>query len=149
VTRYAGLAPASPRATAAARGASRKRDTRPEIALRRAVFARGLRYRCAADDLPGRPDIVFRRAGVVVFSDGDFWHGRDLATRLVKLEGGHNAPYWVAKIQGNVARDRRTDAALAESGWTVIRFWERDIHRDVDHIADQIAAVVRTRLGQA
>ena len=146
--RYTGLAPASPRASAAARGASKKRDTRPELALRRAVFARGLRYRCVADDLPGRPDIVFRRAQVIVFCDGDFWHGRDLATRLMKLERGHNAPYWVAKIKGNVARDRRTDADLVARGWTVLRFWEGDISDDAESIADEISAVVRERLVQ-
>ena len=144
MARYAGLAPASARATAAARGSSRKRDTRPELALRRAVFARGLRYRCVAADLPGRPDLVFRRARVVVFCDGDFWHGRDLAARVAKLERGHNAPYWIAKIEGNVARDRRTDAHLAAAGWTVLRFWERDIRQDADGIADAIAAAVRT-----
>lgn len=146
--RYVGLTAASEHASAAARGASRKRDTTPELALRRAVFSRGLRYRCSAGDLPGRPDLVFRRARVVVFCDGDFWHGRDLSTRLKKLERGHNAPYWIAKIKGNVARDRRVDADLAALGWTVLRFWERDIHRDPNRIAEDIIAVVRVRLEQ-
>ncbi|MDQ3300587.1 MAG: very short patch repair endonuclease, partial [Myxococcota bacterium] len=91
--RFAGLRPSSTRATSAARGASRKRDTLPEIVLRRALFARGLRYRVAPDGLPGKPDVVFGRARVVVFCDGDFWHGRDLAARIAKLERGHNAPY--------------------------------------------------------
>jgi DNA mismatch endonuclease (patch repair protein) len=148
MARYSGLAPASARATAAARGSSRKRDTRPELALRRAVFARGLRYRCVAADLPGRPDLVFRRARVVVFCDGDFWHGRDLAARVAKLERGNNAPYWIAKIEGNVARDRRINADLAALGWTVLRFWEQDIYRDADRVADEIIAVVRAGLAQ-
>lgn len=145
MARYAGLTSASPRATAAARGSSRKRDTRPELALRRAVFARGLRYRCVMDDLPGRPDLVFRRVRVVVFCDGDFWHGRDLATRLEKLAHGHNAPYWVAKIEGNVARDRRTNAELEAAGWKVLRYWERDIRENAERIADEITAIVRNR----
>lgn len=144
--RFAGLRPSSTRATAAARGASRKRDTRPEIVLRRALFARGLRYRVARDGLPGKPDVVFGRARLVVFCDGDFWHGRDLAARIAKLERGHNAPYWVAKISGNVARDRRTDAALAADGWAVMRFWETDIKVDADGIADQIQRLVEHRL---
>lgn len=146
MARYIGLAPASSRAIAAARGASRKRDTHPELTLRRAVFQRGLRYRCAADDLPGRPDLVFRRARVVVFADGDFWHGRDLAKRLAKLERGHNATYWLAKIEGNAARDRRIDAALAALGWIVLRFWETDIKRDLHRIVDEIVAAVHTGL---
>jgi DNA mismatch endonuclease, patch repair protein len=143
MARYAGLAPASSRATAAARGASRKRDTRPELMLRRALFQHGLRYRCATSDLPGRPDLVFRRARVVVFADGDFWHGRDLTSRLAKLASGHNAAYWLAKIEGNAARDRRINAKLAALGWTVLRFWESEIKRDVHRIVREIAAVVR------
>ena len=148
MARYVGLVSASSRATAAARGSSRKRDTRPELMLRRALFQRGLRYRCAAEDLPGRPDLVFRRARVVVFADGDFWHGRDLTGRLVKLKQGHNATYWLAKIEGNAFRDRRINAELAALGWTVLRFWEAEIKRDLYRIVDEIAAAVHTGLAQ-
>ena len=143
---YLGLAPASTHASASARGASRKRDTRPELLLRSAVFARGLRYRCSATDVPGRPDLVFRRARVVVFCDGDFWHGRDLSSRLDKLRRGHNAQYWMAKIEHNVARDESINQVLAASGWRVLRFWESDIQRDVHRIADAIVAAVANPL---
>jgi DNA mismatch endonuclease, patch repair protein len=141
-SRFAGLRAASPRASAAARGASRKRDTAPELILRRLLWARGLRYRIDAVDLPGRPDIVFRSARLAVFCDGDFWHGRDLANRVRKLSGGHNAPYWVAKIVGNVARDRRTDRALASAAWRVLRFWESDIVRAPEQVVDMIVAAI-------
>jgi DNA mismatch endonuclease (patch repair protein) len=77
-----------------------------------------------------------------VFCDGDFWHGRDLAVRLAKLAKGHNAPYWVAKIQTNVARDRRHDAALAANGWTVLRYWESDVIRNASAIASEVFATV-------
>ena len=140
---YAQLRPARPSASAAARGASKKRDTRCEIALRRAIWALGLRYRIAVPDLPGRPDIVFRSQRVVVFCDGDFWHGRNLEQRIKKLANGHNAPYWVGKIQTNVARDRRTDQLLQEAGWTVIRLWETDILHDSASVAAQVARIVR------
>ena len=86
---------------------------------------------------------MFVRARVVVFCDGDFWHGRDLDARVGRLARGHNAPYWIAKIEANVRRDRHTDRALTESGWTVLRFWERDILRRVDEIADGVATAVR------
>lgn len=79
---FAGLSPASPKATAAARAASRKTDTRCEVLLRSALHARGLRFRVNVAALPGRPDIVFVRPRLVVFCDGDFWHGRDLDARL-------------------------------------------------------------------
>jgi DNA mismatch endonuclease (patch repair protein) len=137
--RYSGLKPASSRASAAARGASRKSGTRCELLLRKALWKRGLRYRVDDASLPGRPDIVFSRARIVVFCDGDFWHGRNLAQRLEKLAGGHNAPYWVAKIQANVDRDRRNNSALEASGWRVLRFWETDIKDDVEVVADRIS----------
>lgn len=82
-----------------------------------------------------------------MFIDGDFWHGRDLTLRLAKLKCGHNAPYWVAKIEGNVACDRRTNEQLAAAGWTVLRFWERDIRASVDAVADSLLAAVRAALG--
>jgi DNA mismatch endonuclease, patch repair protein len=142
---YVGLRPASRRASSAARGASKKRDTRCEVLLRRAVFRLGLRYALSASDLPGKPDLVFRRARVAVFCDGDFWHGKDLETRLARLANGHNAPYWVAKIQTNVARDHKQTAALEAAGWIVLRFWESEIRRAPETIATAIETTVRLR----
>ncbi|MCC7071750.1 MAG: very short patch repair endonuclease [Deltaproteobacteria bacterium] len=124
---YVGLTPASAGRSRAARGASRKRDTKPEVALRRALHARGLRYRVDVRGLPGRPDNVFPGAKVACFVDGDYWHGRNLDERLARLATGHNAAYWVAKIRTNVDRDRRHDDALAAAGWLVVRLWETDV----------------------
>jgi DNA mismatch endonuclease (patch repair protein) len=97
--------------------------------------------------LPGCPDIVFGKAKVVIFCDGDFWHGRNLDERVTKLRRGHNAPYWIAKIRANVERDRRHQNALEESGWRVLRFWEGDILKDPRAIATRVAVVVRERAG--
>ena len=80
-----------------------------------------------------------------MFCDGDFWHGRNLAERIAKLRRGHNAPYWVAKINGNVERDAQRTAELVARGWTVLRFWETDILRDCFAIADKIEQVLVTR----
>lgn len=113
--------------------------------LRRAVFARGLRYRVDVKGLPGRPDLVFSRAKVVVFCDGDFWHGKNLADRISKLEDGHNAPYWVAKITRNVERDAEQKASLEADGWVVLRFWESDILKNVEPAVDEIVAAVKAR----
>lgn len=143
--RFDHLHPRSERTSRAARGASRKRDTACELTLRRAVWSLGLRYRIDAKDLPGRPDIVFRGTRVAVFCDGDFWHGRDLEARLRKLRAGYNAPYWVAKIQGNVARDRRRDDQLRATDWIVLRYWETNIARAASRIAGEIAGIVRAR----
>ena len=143
---YVGLSPASVQATVAARGASKKSATRCEVLLRRSISRLGVRYRLTAENLPGRPDLVFRTARVVVFCDGDFWHGRSLETRIAKLETGHNAPYWVSKIAANVARDRRQETELAAAGWQVLRYWETDIKRDHERIAQDIANAVAARL---
>src|SRR5262249_11081423 len=111
-----------------------------------ALWQRGLRYRVDAKDLPGRPDVTFARARVVVFCDGDFWHGRNLEERIRKLSAGHNAPYWIAKIQANVARDRRHEDQLRAAGWIVLRYWETDVKREAALIADAIASTVKQRL---
>ena len=113
--------------------------------MRKALTTLGLRYRIDATGLDGRPDIVFRSARVVVFCDGDYWHGRDLKKRLAKLATGHNAAYWVTKIRSNVERDRRVTALLENDGWMVLRYWETEIHQDAERIASEIAARVRKR----
>lgn len=147
---FAGLGPASKSASAAARGASRKMDTRCELALRRELWGRGLRYRLHVAGLPGRPDIVFPRERVVVFCDGDFWHGRDLEHRLAKLGRGHNSTYWVAKVQRNVARDRENQHALEVAGWTVVRVWETDVLRTPREVADRVTeTLANVRAGRA
>lgn len=145
---FAGLRPASKKASAAARGASRKTDTRCEILLRRELWRRGLRYRLHVPGLPGRPDIVFHRDRVVVFCDGDFWHGRELECRIAKLRRGHNSTYWVEKVRRNVARDRENDRALRAERWTVVRVWETDVLRAPGQAAELVAvtlASVRAR----
>lgn len=139
---FKALKPASVGASAAARGSSRKRDTKCELVLRRALHRAGLRYRIARADLPGHPDVVFSKAHIAIFCDGDFWHGRRIEERLKKLSAGHNAHYWTEKIQRNLERDRRHDAELRSAGWTVLRFWESDILRDSEAIAKTVKRMV-------
>jgi DNA mismatch endonuclease (patch repair protein) len=117
---------------------NRSRDTKAELLLRKELWRRGFRYRLHASDLPGKPDIVFRRARVVVFCDGDFWHGRHWRSRREKLARGANAVYWTAKIATNVARDRRNTRLLRAAGWTVVRLWETDILRNVGRAATRV-----------
>ena len=143
---YRGLRPASDRASITARASSRKGNTRCELLLRLELWRSGLRYRLHEQNLPGRPDIVFRKARVVVFCDGDFWHGRNLEQRLTKLSHGHNAAYWVSKIQKNVERDLRQTQALTDDGWLVLRFWETDILGNLSAIVKNILGAVHSRL---
>ncbi len=141
---YAGLSPASAVSSRAKR-ANRKVDTRHECLLRKELWRRGLRYRKHVDDLPGKPDIVFPRARLVVFCDGDFWHGRDWAALRAKLAQGTNSAYWLAKIGTNRERDRLNTHRLETLGWQVLRVWETDVRSDVLAAADRIASTLQHR----
>lgn len=116
----------------------RSRDTAPELALRRELHGRGLRYRIQRSILDRRRkhDIVFPRARVVVEVMGCFWH----RCPLHGTEPRANAEWWSAKLTANVERDGRTDAELAALGWRVLRVWE---HEDPVEAADRVQAVLR------
>jgi DNA mismatch endonuclease, patch repair protein len=107
--------------------AIRSTDTAPERRLRSALHGRGVRYRLGqvvtTQGRKVRPDIVFKQARLAVFVDGCFWHGCPEHCR----RPGSNTQYWTAKIDRNSERDQVIDAALANAGWTVMRFWE---HQD-------------------
>lgn len=114
--------------------ATARRDTAPELALRRELHRRGLRYRVEVrlPELPRRRmDIVFTRARLVVLVDGCFWHGCPVHATTARA----NAPYWSAKLAANRARDRDTDERLAAAGWTVLRVWE---HEDPVEVAARV-----------
>lgn len=114
-------------------GRVRQRDTAPELALRSALHRRGLRFRKNVRGLPGSPDIVFARAKLAVFVDGDFWHGRDFDGWKDKLQ-----PFWRAKIERNIERDARNVADLEALGWRVLRVWEKDVKRRLDEVVDAV-----------
>lgn len=115
------------------------KDTGPEVRVRSALHRMGLRFRKHTPDLPGKPDIVFPRARVVVFIDGDFWHGYKFSTWKDSV-----SPFWREKISRNRERDAGNDSRLRESGWTVIRLWQHEVQEDFDRcIATVQEAVVR------
>jgi DNA mismatch endonuclease (patch repair protein) len=145
---YKGLKPASEVASKAKRSNTRT-DTKPELMLRKKLWQNGLRFRKNVKSLPGKPDIVFIKARVVVFCDGDFWHGRNWESRKTKLEGGTNSEYWVAKIAMNIERDKRNTALLEALDWLVLRVWEGDIKKSLETVAGNIETVVRGRLAVA
>lgn len=123
--------PASRRASTAAKGASIKADTKPELRLRQELWRKGLRYRKNVSALPGIPDLIFQKAHVAIFCDGDFWHGKGWKSRKARLTRGANAEYWISKIERNIERDRKTTKTLKKRGWIVLRFWESEIQRDI------------------
>lgn len=99
----------------------RGRDTKPEIALRKALFARGFRYRVNVRGIPGRPDLVFASRRAIVFVHGCFWHGHNCP--LFRLPDTRRA-FWSEKIAGNQERDARITNALVGNGWRVCTVWE-------------------------
>jgi DNA mismatch endonuclease (patch repair protein) len=115
------------------------------LLLRRALWAAGVRYRTYVSGLPGSPDLVFKKVRLVVFCDGDFWHGRDWPALRAKLLRRHNADYWVAKIRRNRERDREQADRLTQDGWPVLRFWSSDILADPAAAAARIKDVITSR----
>lgn len=118
----------------------RLRNTGPELALRRALWAAGFHYRLKTKQaLPGRPDIVFVGAKVAVFVDGCFWHGCP--------EHGHQPKsrleYWGPKIERNRRRDAEANAALSAMGWRVLRFWEHQIRADLPYCIAKVTRAVK------
>lgn len=139
--RFTGLRARSDLTSRVARSIA-SRNSRAELALRRELWALGLRYRVHWGLLAGRPDIAFPAARLVVFVDGDFWHGRNWQVRRCRLMRGSNSSYWVAKIESNMRRDRDQTEALARDGWRVLRFWEREVLNSTLGIARMIAVAV-------
>lgn len=101
------------------------RDTKPEVALRKKLFALGFRYRLNVKDLPGKPDLVFPKHKTVIFVHGCFWHGHDC--KRGARQPKQNAGYWKDKIARNKARDKKNAAELETLGWRVITVWECEI----------------------
>ena len=143
VPRYSQFLPASPLASEIKKK-NRSRDTKAEMLLRRALWKQGLRYRLHDATLPGKPDIIFAKARVVIFCDGDFWHGRNWRSRKAKLARGANARYWLAKIESNIRRDRKSNRELQRLGWIVLRFWETDILQDLQTVVDSAVKALRS-----
>lgn len=142
------LGPRDPVVTSRMMARVRNKNSKAELALRRALHAAGVRYRLHAPDVTGRPDLVFRRRRLAVFVDGDLWHGNPEEVRrrgrasLAELFPTRTE-WWVAKIERTMARDREVTEALQTSGWTVIRLWEYDVLRDPEGCAARIRQALR------
>ncbi|MGH8887617.1 MAG: very short patch repair endonuclease [Egibacteraceae bacterium] len=121
----------------------RRRDTLPEMALRRALHARGFRYLIDRQILPEvrrKADIVFSRARVAVFVDGCFWHVCPQHATWPRA----NAEWWRAKLEENARRDRDTDERLGSAGWTVVRVWEHEpTEAAAKRVAEAVGATIR------
>lgn len=131
--------------------AVKSKGTKPEMTLRKALWAKGMRYRVNYKKLPGKPDVVFTRAKVAVFCDGDFWHGHNWALRgLSSLEEELESysDFWKEKILRNIQRDDFVNKKLGSDGWYVLRFWESDIISDTERCVEKIIECYNKRLNK-
>lgn len=110
----------------------KSKDTKIEVKLRKALWERGFRYRKNYKELPGKPDIVFTQYKIAVFCDSEFFHGKDWEVLKPRLEKTQNSEYWLKKISRNMERDDEVNKRLLFEGWTVIRFWGKDILKDTE-----------------
>jgi DNA mismatch endonuclease (patch repair protein) len=118
----------------------RSTDTSIELALRRALWKDGLRFRKNYRAVAGAPDVAFTRSKVAVFCDSSFWHGRDWGRRKRRIFS--NRSYWWSKIGGNIARDKRVNATLTRDGWVVVRFWDIEIEQNLEQCVEQVKAAL-------
>jgi DNA mismatch endonuclease (patch repair protein) len=120
----------------------KSKDTAIELMLRKELWRRGLRYRKNVKNIFGKPDIAFLGKKLAIFTDSEFWHGKQL------LEGKYipktNTDFWVNKITRNIERDIEVNEQLKYKGWTVLRFWEIDIRKDVSMCANIVEKTLKS-----
>lgn len=108
----------------------RSKDTSIEIKLRKALWHRGFRYQKNCKGIMGKPDICFKGKKIAIFCDSEFWHGKYLTEG--KYIPKTHAEYWIPKITRNIERDKEVNIALKEQGWIVLRFWQKEIEKDIE-----------------
>jgi len=114
------------------------KDSLIEILLRKELWKRGLRYRKNDKTIYGKPDIVFLRKKIAVFCDSEFWHGYKWEEKKHEIKSRRD--FWIPKIERTIERDKEVNKFLQKEGWKVIRFWGKDILKNVQKCADKIEA---------
>ena len=118
------------------------KDTSIEVKLGKELWSRGYSYRKNYNELPGKPDIAITKYRIAIFCDSEFFHGKDWEVLKPRLQKGDNAEYWIPKIQRNRERDDEINKKLLFLGWTVIRFWGRDIMKKTDECVKVIEETI-------
>ncbi len=121
----------------------RNKDSAIELMLRRELWNRNMRYRKNVKQVFGNPDIAFIGKRIAVFVDSEFWHGFEWETKKVEIRS--NQGFWIPKIERNIQRDIEVTAKLESNGWTVLRFWGKDIKRNVAICVDAIEKIYREK----
>ena len=121
--------------------AVKNKDSKIEKILRKELWARGYRYRKNYSKAAGKPDIAFVGKKIAVFADSEFWHGKDWGKKKHEIQT--NKDFWFDKIEGNIKRDKIVNKKLKECGWTVLRFWGKEISSDPKKCANLIEKALR------
>lgn len=117
-------------------GKIRGKNTKPELAFRKALWQSGYRYRIDYKKLIGKPDIALKKYRTVIFIDGEYWHGYNWEERKEKIKT--NRDFWIPKIERNMQRDEEVNKALKEKGYKVFRFWETEIKKNLDECLEEV-----------
>ena len=120
----------------------RSKNTSIEVILRKALWEKGYRYRKNYEKLPGNPDIVLTKYKIAIFCDGEFFHGKDWEVLKPRLEKSSNSEYWISKISRNCERDDEVNKKLLFEGWTVVRFWGKDIKDNTEECVKVIEETI-------
>ncbi len=120
----------------------KNKDTGIEVRLRRALWEKGYRYRKNVNTLPGKPDIVLTKYKIAIFCDSEFFHGKDWEDLKQQLKKGKNAEFWIKKISRNREHDEEINKQLMFFGWTVIRFWGKDIKNNVEQCVKAVEETI-------
>ncbi|MGE5631471.1 MAG: very short patch repair endonuclease [Caulobacteraceae bacterium] len=121
----------------------KSKETKIEIILRKALWAKGFRYRKNYKKLIGTPDIVFTKQKVAIFCDSEFWHGYDFESFIKRIDT--NKDYWIKKIRRNIERDKEVTELLEHDGWIVLRFWGNQIRKETEQCLSLIEETLRKR----
>jgi DNA mismatch endonuclease (patch repair protein) len=121
----------------------KSKDSQIELMLRRALWQNGLRYRKNVRSVFGCPDIVFLKLKIAVFCDSEFWHGYDWENR--KHDFKSHQDFWIPKIERNMARDREVNEKLIADGWIVLRFFGKEIKKNLDNCVQKVVSAVKKR----
>ncbi|QLE01402.1 very short patch repair endonuclease [Galbibacter sp. BG1] len=118
------------------------KNSKPEMIFRRALWAKGIRYRINNKNLPGKPDISIKKYKLAIFIDGEFWHGYnwDVKKNTIKSNRG----FWIPKIERNIQRDKEVNKQLEEMGYTVLRFWEKEVKTNLKKCINDVLVYLQT-----
>ena len=112
-------------------------NTKSELLLRKALWQKGYRFRTHSKSLLGKPDLSIKKHKIVIFIDGEFWHGYNWESKKKKIKS--NRAYWIKKIEKNMERDKKINQYYLENGWKVFRFWDHKLESELKKYIEEIA----------